>query len=128
MQKKKVLKALVLPLLVLALLVALWIGAGVGVIYYNNHLSPPARLRDQVKLGQQYQTVYKLFTDYGEKYKNDPNVSVGQGITDKRVADALKISQGKRLHLFHSIFVDDIELTVYFDGSDRVAHIEYVGD
>ena len=128
MQKKKVLKALALVFLVFALLIALLIGAGVGVLYYNNHFSPPARLRDQVRLGQQYQTVYKLFTQYKEKYKNDPNVSVGEGITDKRISDALNIPQGKYLHLFHPIFVDDLELTVYFDGSDRVAHIEYVGD
>lgn len=128
MQREKVLKTLVLLFLVLALLTALYIGAGVGVLYYNKHLSPPARLRDQVRLGQQYQAVFELFTHYKEKYKNNPNVVVGQGITDKRTSDALKIPQGKYLYLFHSIFVDNLQLTVYFDDSDRVAHIEYVGD
>ena len=128
MQRKKVLQALFLLLLILVLLTVLWIGAGVGLLYYNKHLSPPARLRDQVRLGQQYQAVSELFTRYKEKYRNDPNVSIGEGVTDKRTADALKISQGKYLYLFHSIFVDNLQLTVYFDDSEKVAYINFVGD
>ena len=106
----------------------LWIGSGFAVMYYNYHLSPPARLRDHVKLGDQYQKVIELFTRYQEKYKNDPDVSVGQGITEERTAAALKLPRGKYIHLYHWIFLDDLQLWIYFDSDDKVAHIEYVGD
>ena len=125
---KKIIKAAGLALLGMTLLLILLLASGIGVFYYNYNLSPPAKLKNQIKEGQSYQEVSDLFSKYQKKYRNDPDVSITEGTTEDFDNRRLNISGGKYLHLYHWIFMDDLQLTVYFDKSERVVHIDYVGD
>jgi len=125
---KKITKTLCLALLGVTLCFGLLLVSGIGVLYYNHNLSPPARLKNQIKEGQSYQEVRDLFSKYQKKYKNDPDVSIAEGVTEDFDNRRLNISRGTYLHLYHWIFMDDLQLTIYFDKNDKVVHSEYVGD
>jgi hypothetical protein len=126
--KKNFIKVIGFSLLSVLLSVALCIAIGKGIFYYNYNLAPPAKLMKKIKIGQSYHEVYALFHQYQKEYINNPSVSVDIGETDRRTAEALEISQGKYLFIYHDSFTDDLQLTVYFDNNDKVVRIIYVGD
>lgn len=102
--------------------------AGIGIFYYNYNLSPPAKLRNKIQIGQSYNQVKVLFEDYEDNYKGQDEMVISEGVSKPISGLNQKSPKGKYLHLYHWILLDDLQLTVYFNEKDVVQHIEYIGD
>ena len=100
--------------------------SGVGIIYYNHHFSPLAKLRNKITTGQDFELVFPQFKAVAEKYKND-EIQFNHGVIDKANPEGIPAGT-KFLHLYHWVLLDDIQLTVYFDKANKVIKIDFIGD
>ncbi len=100
-----------------------------GPFIYNYHLSPLARLRNDIQIGQKYEIVDALCTEYYEKYREGDEIYKNLGDTKDLTAKPSEAPvDGKYIHLYHWIFLDDLQLTVFFDVNNKVAHVAFLGD
>lgn len=110
----------------LCLLIAMVIA---GPFIYNYYLSPLASLRDDIQIGQPFETVNSVCTEFYEKYREDDEIYITSGNTKDLTAKPGQAPRdGKYIHLYHWVFLDDLQLTIYFDKNDKVAHVSFFGD
>ena len=125
---KSLKKLFIVIILTITGLICLLLLIIMGSIYYNNNLSPVAKLKGKIYLGQTYEDVAALFDEHKEQYKNDQNIYFSNGLTKKRWPKRSELPTGKYTHLYQWCLMDDLQLTVYFDKNNKVSHVDFISD
>lgn len=112
--------------LAVVITIAVALLSGVGLIFYNHHLSPLAKLRESVAIGEDFESVSTRFKSYEQDHKGD-EIQLNNGVVQNGNPEGMPAGT-KFLHLYHWVFMDDLQLTVFFDRNNKVCKVAFIGD